>query len=119
MRWRAPALLLLLALTLGVPAPRAQAALINTPQEIALGRDAAQELEDRFGVVQDAAQTRRLSAIGARLAAGPRPAGPPAGAARPGGGGPAAPSPRSPPSPAASPPAARGWRRSPTGGTCR
>src|SRR3990170_6297846 len=69
MRWRDLALLLILVLMLGIPAPRAQAALITTQQEIAIGRDAARELEDRFGVVPDAAQTRRLSAIGARLAA--------------------------------------------------
>src|SRR3989337_2149873 len=69
MRSRDLALLLILILTLGVPAPLAQAALITTQQEVAIGRDAAQELEDRFGVVQDAAQTRRLSVIGARLAA--------------------------------------------------
>ncbi len=69
MRSRDLALLLILVLMLGIPAPRAQAALITTQQEVAIGRDAAQELEGRFGVVQDAAQTRRLSAIGARLAA--------------------------------------------------
>ncbi len=69
MRSRDLPLLLILVLMLGIPAPRTQAALITTQQEVAIGRDAAQELEDRFGVVQDAAQTRRLSAIGARLAA--------------------------------------------------
>jgi len=69
MRSRDLALPLILVLMLGIPAPRAQAALITTQQEVAIGRDAAQELEDRFGVVQDAAQTRRLSVIGARLAA--------------------------------------------------
>lgn len=69
MRSRELALLLILVLMLGIPAPRAQAALISTQQEIAIGRDAAADLEARYGVVQDAAQTRRLAVTGARLAA--------------------------------------------------
>ncbi|MDR7470509.1 MAG: M48 family metalloprotease [Armatimonadota bacterium] len=52
----------------GVPRP-AHAALISTQQEVAIGREAARDLESRFGVVRDAAETGRLAAIGGRLAA--------------------------------------------------
>jgi len=58
---------LLLALVL-VPVRPAVAALISTAQEIQIGRDAARELEGRFGVVTDPAQTARLAALGQRLA---------------------------------------------------
>lgn len=55
--------------TLGAAATPAQAAILSTRQEIAIGRDAARELEARYGIVSDPAQTRRLAAIGDRLAA--------------------------------------------------
>ncbi len=57
-----------LLVTRAFPLP-ARAALISTQQEIAIGREAARDLEGRFGVVRDAAATDRLAAIGARLTA--------------------------------------------------
>mgnify|MGYP000088412441 CR=1 FL=1 len=55
-------------LTVGaVPWP-AHAALISTQQEVAIGREAARDLESRFGVVRDAEATARVAAIGGRLA---------------------------------------------------
>jgi predicted Zn-dependent protease len=69
MRPQILAFLLILALLLAGPVPRVHAALLSTPQEIAIGRDAARNLEDRFGVVPDAAQLRRLAALGGRLTA--------------------------------------------------
>lgn len=64
---RSLTIVLLLALALGIEAPPARAALIGTQQEIQIGREAAQELEDRYGLVRDPAQTRRLTEIGRRL----------------------------------------------------
>jgi predicted Zn-dependent protease len=69
MRRRVLSLALVAVLILGPEAPAAAAVLIGTAQEIALGRDAARDVEGRYGVVQDAAHLRRLAAIGGRLAA--------------------------------------------------
>lgn len=66
---RALVVLLVLAVGLAGPLPPVRAALINTRQEIAIGRDAAQDLEDRYGLVRDPVQNQRVAAIGARLAA--------------------------------------------------
>ncbi len=63
--------LLLVLLTAGgvlTPTLPARAALIGTAEEIRLGREAAADLERRFGVVPDPAATERLTAIGQRLA---------------------------------------------------
>lgn len=46
----------------------ARAAILSTRQEISIGRDAAGNLEARYGIVSDPAQGRRLAAIGNRLA---------------------------------------------------
>lgn len=55
-------------LTVGAFPQPARGALISTQQEIAIGREAARDLESRFGVVRDAPATGRLGAIGGRLA---------------------------------------------------
>ena len=64
-------LLLVIALLVGaaIYPPAAPAALISTAQEIRIGREAARDLERRYGVDPDPAQTRRLTAIGGRLTA--------------------------------------------------
>lgn len=51
------------------PAAPATAAFISTGQEIQIGRDAAAELEAKFGVVTDPALTVAVTAAGRRLAA--------------------------------------------------
>ncbi len=59
-------LCLLCGLTAGVPA--AEAGLISREQEIEMGRSYGQELEARYGVVQDPLIQERLDKIGQRLA---------------------------------------------------
>ncbi len=49
-----------------VPRP-AEAALISTKQEISMGKDVAQQLEKKYGVVEDEALQARVNAIGQRL----------------------------------------------------
>ncbi len=49
--------------------PSASAALISTEQEIRIGRDAARDLERRYGVDADPVRTRRMTAVGGRLTA--------------------------------------------------
>ncbi|HEV8339232.1 MAG TPA: M48 family metalloprotease [bacterium] len=54
--------------TTGFP-PSASAALISTAQEIRIGREAAEDLERRYGVDADPVGTRHMSAVGDRLTA--------------------------------------------------
>jgi predicted Zn-dependent protease len=49
--------------------PAVSAALISTAQEIRIGREAAVDLERRYGVDADPVRTRRLTAVGGRLTA--------------------------------------------------
>lgn len=49
--------------------PTAQAGIISTRQEIKLGQDVAQQLEKRFGLVDDPALQARVAEIGARIVA--------------------------------------------------
>lgn len=68
---RAIVLLLLFLLPAGVliPATPALAAIISTQQEIEIGREAAREIEQEFGVIDNPALNRYVSNIGLRVAA--------------------------------------------------
>jgi predicted Zn-dependent protease len=59
---------LALGLVVALAAAPAAAALIGERQEIALGRQAASELERTYGLVIDPARQERVTAIGMRLA---------------------------------------------------
>jgi predicted Zn-dependent protease len=58
-----------LTLAAAVDPPAASAALISTSQEIRIGREAARDLERRYGVDAHPVRTRRMSAVGGRLTA--------------------------------------------------
>lgn len=68
---RVTVFLLLVSLTAGIliPAAPAHAAIISTEQEIQIGREAAQEIEQEFGVTDNPALNRYVSNVGLRLAA--------------------------------------------------
>ncbi len=68
MRAHVTSVVLIAVLVLGAAAP-ARAAILSPRQEIAIGQDAARQLEAQYDVLSDPAQTRRLTTIGERLAA--------------------------------------------------
>lgn len=63
------AALLVLAASLAFPVPASAQLFITTAMEIRLGQSAAKELEGRYGVWTDPAQSARVAEIGGRLAA--------------------------------------------------
>ena len=60
---------LLLFFCLGFVPLSAEASLISTKQEISMGKDVAQQLEKKYGLVNDDALQARVNAIGQRLVA--------------------------------------------------
>ena len=58
---------LLLFFCLGFVPLSAEASLISTKQEISMGKDVAQQLEKKYGLVNDDALQARVNAIGQRL----------------------------------------------------
>ena len=60
---------LLLFFCLGFVPLSAEASLISTKQEISMGKDVAQQLEKKYGLVEDEALQARVNAIGQRLVA--------------------------------------------------
>ncbi len=58
---------LLLFFCLWLVPPPAEAGFISTKQEISMGKDVAQQLEKKYGLVEDEALQARVNAIGQRL----------------------------------------------------
>lgn len=66
--------ILVFCLLMVLPAPRSQAAMISQKQEIEMGQQVAQQLENHYGLVQDDEIQDRVSRIGQKLLAnGTRP----------------------------------------------
>lgn len=66
--------ILVFCLLMALPAPRSQAAMISQKQEIEMGQQVAQQLENHYGLVQDDEIQDRVSRIGQKLLAnGTRP----------------------------------------------
>ena len=66
--------ILVFCLLMVLPAPRSQAAMISQKQEIEMGQQVAQQLENHYGLVQDDEIQDRVSRIGQKLwANGTRP----------------------------------------------
>lgn len=66
--------ILVFCLLMVLPAPRSQAAMISQKQEIEMGQQVAQQLENHYGLVQDDEIQDRVSWIGQKLLAnGTRP----------------------------------------------
>lgn len=66
--------ILVFCLLMVLPAPRSQAAMISQKQEIEMGQQVAQQLENHYGLVQDDEIQDRVSRIGQNLLAnGTRP----------------------------------------------
>ena len=61
--------ILVFCLLMVLPAPRSQAAMISQKQEIEMGQQVAQQLENHYGLVQDDEIQDRVSRIGQKLLA--------------------------------------------------
>lgn len=59
--------ILVFCLLMVLPAPRSQAAMISQKQEIEMGQQVAQQLENHYGLVQDDEIQDRVSRIGQKL----------------------------------------------------